>query len=475
MPGFAGIGFKSPGRRTAIADFFNGRNRVSGDSFTSGPTTVADNLGALTTSPANVLAVQGGRLSYNLADGVTAVELNPLSNLNGWTDYLTSHTDATFTSTGIQGVVNPILTVGKTYTVAVAGSISAGVFSVNTANAAAPTAKVEKLAGFGTVTFVAEYPYLYLRNSVAATTAIASLSVKEVTPIWLPTAADGSQLWTSQNVRTRKGGVAKYDSTYLGWLNEPARTNLFLNSAAPVTQNITTTAQAYTVSVIGSGTITVSGTAAGVATEAAPLTVTAAAGTLTCTVAGTLTHGQVEAGAFKTSPITTTIAAVTRPATVYTRPTAGVLRSNDFGIWGRVVPSAAGQLAMSLFSLYVDSNNLVNVYTQSGTRVQIQKKVAGVSSFAWATYTHAAGTPFEFQAYQSRDGVGIRVKQDGGNWLAWTEGSDATSLLDIGIPATYQIGAQNNSAHFTGNFPFTAIIQHSDPKSQLEALAARYP
>jgi len=98
----------------------------------------------------------------------------------------------------------------------------------------------------------------------------------------------------------------------LGLLVEDARTNLFLNSDAPVTQNITTTAQDYTVSVEGSGTVTLSGTATGVASEGSPLTVTASAGTLTCTVAGGPDWVQVEAGTFATSMIQTAGSPVTR-------------------------------------------------------------------------------------------------------------------------------------------------------------------
>ena len=100
----------------------------------------------------------------------------------------------------------------------------------------------------------------------------------------------------------------------LGWVVEESRTNLFLNSAAPVTQSITTTAQDYTIWVEGTGSVTVSGTATGVATEGSPLTVTATAGTMTCTVAGSLSHAQVEAGGFATTYIETAGAVVTRNA-----------------------------------------------------------------------------------------------------------------------------------------------------------------
>jgi len=128
--------------------------------------------------------------------------------------------------------------------------------------------------------------------------------------IWQP-----NPLWPATALKTKtQGSVTRYDMTNGGMLLEPVRTNYFLQSVSPATQNITTTAQVYTLSVIGSGSITLSGTGTGTATEGSPVTFTATAGTLTLTVAGALTHAQLEAGTYATSPITTTTAAVTRPA-----------------------------------------------------------------------------------------------------------------------------------------------------------------
>lgn len=123
-------------------------------------------------------------------------------------------------------------------------------------------------------------------------------------------------------------GAAIYDLPYewdaagasIGILVEQARTNLFLNSAVGVTQNVTTSATAYALSFFGTGTITLSGTSiAGPlvgtgAGDRVSLSFTPTAGTLTLTVSGTCTRVQIEAGIYATSPIETFGASVARAA-----------------------------------------------------------------------------------------------------------------------------------------------------------------
>ena len=421
-----GVGQATP----SITDFFNGFNRMAGDGFTGGPTVVHDNLGVLTTSPVNVLAVQGARYS----------------------------------------------------------------------------------AG------------------------------------WIPTAANGSPLWPSQSIRTRKGSVQKYDSTFKGFLNEPARTNKVTcrkhnpvdlvnlaktGDAAAVLSvvddtvaltaagliNICTNGKVYKLDnsagvvpayastgspsgnlnqhggsiyariTSGTGKIQLSGAnfAPVIAFAGASYAKYSGVGTPAATGDQLLARAdagaviyfilpQLEEGTFCTSVIPgDTLAAVTRSATNYTRPTAGVLRANDWGIWGRVVPSAGGQASVVVLGLYVSATEQLRVVVES-TVIAATKTVAGVSVVATVPYTHTANIPFEYQLIQSSSqGLGLRVKQDGGAWSATVFDATATGKAAITLPSSYSIGNKASGFHFTGTFPFTMPIMSMDPKAELERLAALYP
>ena len=115
-----------------------------------------------------------------------------------------------------------------------------------------------------------------------------------------------------------------------GLLIEDQRTNLFLNSATLVTQNVTVTAQVYTLSFYGTGTITYSGVAsgslagAGAFPQRAFVSFTPTAGTLTCTVTGSVLNAQIEAGGAPSSWITTAGATASR---------AGDFCSTATGAW----------------------------------------------------------------------------------------------------------------------------------------------
>lgn len=106
-------------------------------------------------------------------------------------------------------------------------------------------------------------------------------------------------------------------------LVEPQRTNLVFPSDIATTQVRAVTAQIYTLSFYGTGTVTLSGAFSGslVGTgtnNRVSLTFTPTAGNLTLTVNGSVTNWQLEAGSSATSLIKTVSGSVTRNAeTIY--------------------------------------------------------------------------------------------------------------------------------------------------------------
>lgn len=102
-------------------------------------------------------------------------------------------------------------------------------------------------------------------------------------------------------------------------LVEPQRTNLVFPSDIATTQVRAVTAQVYTLSFYGTGTVTLSGafsgSLAGTGTKnKVSLTFTPTAGNLTLTVNGSVTNWQLEAGSNATSLIKTVSGSVTRNA-----------------------------------------------------------------------------------------------------------------------------------------------------------------
>jgi hypothetical protein len=162
--------------------------------------------------------------------------------------------------------------------------------------------------------------------------AVVPFSLNFMRPGWLDPgvtftrASTGTYVDASGVIQTAAINAPRWDyanGVLRGLLIEEARTNLFLNSATLVTQGVTVTATAYTLSFYGTGTVTKSGAATGAlvgtgAGQRVTQTFTPTAGTVTCTVSGSVLNAQIEAGSFATSWISTAGATATRAQDVCT-------------------------------------------------------------------------------------------------------------------------------------------------------------
>ena len=239
----------------------------------------------------------------------------------------------------------------------------------------------------------------------------------------IPSSGSGDMAFTRATTATRVNssnvienvltGIPRLDYTgsVPSILLEPQRTNRLLNSATVVTQTITTTAVANTLSFYGTGTITLSGTFVGTlvgtgASNRVSLTFTPTAGSLVLTVSGTCTNGQLEIGAYATSYIPTTTSTVTRNQDLMT---LNNIYTNNF------ITSAGGTLFVEIdnnFSLVRDAGTLESLAIQTsstnndnalwirtfsgGNRLAIGKRIATVETNLYTTLTDKVKIAFDW-------------------------------------------------------------------------------
>ena len=156
----------------------------------------------------------------------------------------------------------------------------------------------------------------------------------------------------------------------------PQRTNLLLNSETLSTQSVSVTAQPYTLSFYGSGTVVLSGThtasVVGLGTTRKTYTFTPTAGTLTLTITGTCTKGQLEAGSYATSYIPTTSASVTRNADVISKTGISSLIGQTEGtIFLDVLPNNTASVNVPIRLDDTTSNNIIQFEWSGSTTANL--------------------------------------------------------------------------------------------------------
>jgi hypothetical protein len=324
--------------------------------------------------------------------------------------------------------------------------------------------------------------YRWYITATAAASAIFIMRINLLSGGTISYTGDGTSgvyIWGAQLV-TGSAPVPffYYPLNPLGLLIEEARTNLLLNSQTLSTQNITTTAQAYTLSFYGTGTVTLSGTSTagplvgtGVFPNRVSLTFTPTAGTLTLTVTGTVSNAQLEAGGFVTSYIPTAGASVTRSADVAT------MVGNNFTNWYN---QTAGTLTVEFnasangFATYVSASN--GTITQNSAHIDndtgIMRAVyysgsALVTALGLGAISTVGATNKIATAYAVND---FAASRNGGTVATDTTlGAVPVSLTQLNIGADDRLLAAN----YTSNHIKTISYYNTRlPDDQLQALTA---
>ena len=244
----------------------------------------------------------------------------------------------------------------------------------------------------------------------------------------------GNHVWT---------GTAWVNAGLL--IETESRTNLLLGSDAPVTQDVVVTAQPYTLSFTGSGSISLSGastagplvgTGSGEANRVR-LTFTPATGTLTLTVAGDVQMAQLEAGATQSSYIPTAGSSVTRAADSLTIPAAKLPYSSvamSIAMDGQMTYADGDAAVEVVFGQWVaDASNLIQIRLNTAAAnlgaVQPLQIYGGVVDFVLSAadaYSAGSGIPFSIA---SRHGSTFINGAVDGTVLA--ENATPTALPDL--------------------------------------------
>jgi hypothetical protein len=254
-------------------------------------------------------AVDGQRVAVKVAGVVTESALDAFYTVAGTSPKLVFDASGTLVWTPhnmyLQSAVPATRAVaiipGETYTVTVtgSGSLTGSAGASGVATQASPLIFVATTSS-GTFTLAGSLTQVQMNRGSVATAYLATTAAQ------------------------RFGVAVDYDPVSpfpaRGLLVETAATNLLVNNLALSTQSVTVTAVAHTLSFWGTGTVTLSGVSTagplvgtGVNNRVS-LTFTPTAGSLTLTVSGTVTRGQLETGTAASSPVPTFSVTATRAA-----------------------------------------------------------------------------------------------------------------------------------------------------------------
>jgi hypothetical protein len=232
----------------------------------------------------------------------------------------------------------------------------------------------------------------------------------------------------------------------LGYWSRGALTNLFLNSATGVTQNVTVTAQAYTLSFFGTGTITLSGTSTAgplVGTGASnrvSLTFTPTAGTLTLTVSGSCTNVGLVAGSQPGPIIVTTGSTATVGADDLDLSFANAATDGDFVALVKMA-GAITATARSLALTDGTGNNRMTINGGSTGTTTVNVTAGGVGQTGGTAVTLGSGAlTLAMRVRASKTCVGVK---EANTITIWAESPVISIPTTTKVEVAAVLGAQN--------------------------------
>ena len=404
--------------------------------------TPANNIASAGTVRNGALVGPGAKITYTSPSPKLCRKSDGTYGYRAQNLYLNSEAPANQSITVVSGLPYIIAvtgTVSITLSGAATGTVTAG--NPITFTASSGTLTCGSTSGAGTV---------HLRSTIAAPDYIKTTSI----PLY-----DLPYDWTG---------------TYYYPLSELAATNLFLNSRAAATQNFSVTAQAYTLSFIGTGTITLSGASTAgplVGTGAnnrVSLTFTPSAGTLTLTVSGTMDLVQLETGTVATSPIITAGATVTRAADNLS------------------VPTSAFPINAAAVTMFVEASTPVVTISPDRTMLQIDD---GSANNRFVQYILAAGNVATYVAFGGAGQASITsgftvvantpvkhalsaAANDFRPAINGTLGTpDTSGSMPVG-PTTLRLGRNNTSGQLLGHIRKVMVLPRTSTNAELQALTA---
>lgn len=246
---------------------------------------------------------------------------------------------------------------------------------------------------------------------------------------------------------------------------EGAQTNLLLNSAALATQSVAVTAQVYTLSFQGTGSVTLSGAATGTlngtgAANRVRLIFTPSAGTLTLTVTGSVTFAMLRTGGAAdegmTSWIPTTGAAATRAADVLALSLAGLDLSTGFWVVARGMRYEATSLLTATERIYQFDNG------DNHNRL-FAVKASGSSNVSFEQFSSNVQQGSAFRSNQINVNLNVATRFALNNYAhVWGDGTTITDLVAAyTTPTQLFVGRAPNGSGPSGRMTLRGIYLFS--------------